>query len=143
MPRTTPDLVAAVLCNDFGPKADGTLPDLTPYIDTASSIVDDAVPIAARFGSPWNAAKQELIERWLSAWCYCVMDPTYMSKGQGGANASYQRVGATDDFGSNEYGRTAVRLDPSGALTALGKRQVARGFWIGQKHGHRNPIGGS
>lgn len=134
MARTTRKLVEGVLGSNYGPLADGSLPDLDPFIDTASAIVDRVSTCAANKGLKLSGVELELVERWLSAHCYCQMDPLMMSKSSGGASGGFQRAGATDDFGSTDYGKTACRLDYSGCLSAIGKRQFAGGMWLGQKH---------
>lgn len=135
-PRTNPQSVQAVLGGtSLGSNWDG-MTDLTPFIATASAIVDRAVTGAANKG--WvqggvtlSAVEAELIERWLAAHFYVVMDPLYQSKSTQGASGSFQRK-TESGFEVTDYGRTACQLDYSGTLRAIGLRQFAGGQWLGQ-----------
>ena len=128
MPRTDVTAVQTLLGRNYNGSA-----DLQQFIDTATVIVDRVVAKAAGplFNTPLLDTEAELIERYLAAHFYCVQDPLYVSKSTAGASGSFQRAPSTDDFTSSEYGRGAVRSDPSGVLVSLGKRQVARGFYAG------------
>lgn len=140
MARTTSAAVEAVLNRDYDSSPEvGSAPSLTPYIDTASSIVDDLVTFCDDndIDEP-SAVKLELIERWLSAWAYCQYDKTYQSKSTSGASASFS--GQTGKgFNSNNYGQTAMMLDPTGYLQSITSdaetnqsSATAGGFWAGK-----------
>jgi hypothetical protein len=138
--RTIPALVQAILGSNYGAVRDNTTglltnPDLTPYITIASSIIDQAVPIQQDLGFVYTdgpaPSQLEIQERWLSAFFYCLMDPMYMSKSTSGASGGFQRKQG-EGFEANEYGKAACNADVSGVLTAIGKRQVAGGVWLGQ-----------
>ena len=132
--RTTATAVKAILGANYGSFDGGaTEPDPTPYMETASAVVDDLVTYAALRLTPttFTSARKELIERWLSAFFYCEMDPLYISSGQGGANGAFQRGPQALGFEKNDYGSAACKLDPTGTLRALGLRQVASGFSMG------------
>jgi len=133
MPRTTSAAVLAILGDNYGKSRQlGANPDLSPFIEAAGSYVDDIVTYATSDGRlvP-NAAKQELLERYLAAHCYLIMDQAYASKGTAGANASFQ--GQTGMYlEGTKYGQFALRLETSGTLAALDKRQVAGGAWLGK-----------
>jgi hypothetical protein len=122
--RTSSLLVLSVLGDDYGPRADGSLPDLTPYIATASNVVDQVAVDSSANGFNLSGATLELIERWLSAHYYTKNDPTYTSR----AGASFVR-GSQDP---EPYVGPALDLDPSGCLNALLKRQRASGQWLGK-----------
>lgn len=135
MPRTTAALVQGVLVNDW----DGVT-DLTPYIATANSIVNQVVKLSAYKRTPLaqgltnDPTTQELIERWLAAHCYTKMDPVYQSKSTLGASASFVR-------GKNEpepYKDMAIGVDYSGCLKALLERQFATMFQAGSVDGGGN-----
>lgn len=125
MARTTAANVAAVLVdsslssNGQG-DYDGTT-DLTPYIDAASSVVDDLED--ADEDGVLTSTKLELVERWLAAHYYTIMDPIYVSKSTLGRSASFQQ---------RSYKDVAIDLDPTGELAALLGRQRAGGFWGGR-----------
>lgn len=133
MARTTSTLVQGLLKTDY----DGSS-DLTPYIDTASSVMDDVVVCAARKGKTLSNAKLEIVERWLSAHFYCVMDGKYTSKSTSGASGSFQGS-SKEGFESTTYGQQATRLDPSGCLANIQDTQVATGLWLGKPPSQQIP----
>jgi hypothetical protein len=126
--RTTAELVKGVLMDDYGARLDGTPPDLAPYVDTASSLIDDVATCAARKGKPLSAAKLELLERWMAAHYYTKSDRTFASKSTGGASVAY----ITDPETPEPYKSAALDLDTSGCLAAILKRQRASGNWLGK-----------
>lgn len=126
MARTSVSLVQGILGSDYGPRADGTLPDLTPYIAAANSIVNRVATCASAKGLALSSAELELVERWMAADAYTKSDPVYTSKSTGGQSASFVR-------GKDEpepYRSIAVSLDYSGCLNAILKRQFAFGWSI-------------
>jgi hypothetical protein len=132
MARTTPGAVQGIL----GANWDGKT-DLGQFI-TPANIVVNQVQKYALIGLicyTHTPAELELIERWLAAHFYCQNDPLYMSSSVLGASGGFQRASATEDFGSTDYGKSACRMDVSGKLTAIGKRQIAGGFHVGRHHG--------
>jgi len=137
-PRTKTSAVEAILggLNDNS-NWDG-LTDLTPFIASASAVVDrvnTAAQNKAIMPVTLSAVELELIERWLAAHFYTVMDPLYRSKSTMGASGNFQRGQANDGFETTDYGRQACMLDYSGMLRAIGKRQVAGGYWAGIEYG--------
>ena len=143
MARTTSAAVIAVLQRDYDAAPEvGSPPSLTPYIDTASAIVDDIVAYGARYGVTLADERLELIERWLSAHHYQQSDKGYASKSASGASASFQ--GQTGKgLSSTKYGQSAIGLDTTGYLSslvsALEKSVAARAdmFWGGTKKSSR------
>ena len=133
MSRTTSTAVQGILLSDYGPLEDGTEPSLTPFIDTASAMVDDVVDCAALKDIVLTDARLELIERWLAAHLYAVSDKPYTSKSTEGASASFNGQTATY-LEATLYGQTAMRLDSSNCLNAVGaaETKVASGFWLGK-----------
>jgi hypothetical protein len=134
--RTTVAAVQGILGGNYG-KVNGVLMNLQPFIDSATVIVDRVAVCAAKRHKTLGPAELELVERWLAAHAYCHMDPIYMSKSTAGASASFQRGSGGEGFESTDYGKMAVRIDYSGCLSAIGKRQVARGFAAGVEHHER------
>lgn len=130
MPRTSSSLVQGVLGDDYGKLTTGAYPPLTPYIDTASLLVDDLVAqIIAEGGVALSDERLEMIERWLAAHAYTKTDPTYSSKSTGGASGSFIR-------GQKEpepYKDMALSLDPSGCLPAILNRNRVKFFWLGKR----------
>ena len=131
MARTTSTLVRAIL--DTGGDYDTQeLPSLTPFIDTASAIVDRVEACAIAKGLTLSSTELELIERWLSAHCYGQSDQPYSSRSTAGASGSFQGQTAMR-FEGTKYGQMALSLDYSGCLDAIGKRQFASAFWLGKR----------
>lgn len=124
MARTTAADVQGIV------EVDATI-SLTPFITVANAVVtrhcvDDA----------FTAAELELIERYLTAYFYCLRDRRAISETAKGVGQSLQH---TEDLGfdANEYGQMAKRLDWSGALAALdnaskiGLRKTVELTWLG------------
>lgn len=138
MSRTNSTAVQEVLGRDYDASPEvGDPPSLTPYIDTAASIVDDLVDYCDdnEITEP-SAAKLELIERWLSAHSYCLSDKAFTSKSTAGASASFN--GQTGKgLTATLYGQQAVALDPTGYLQSLAAEAETNGsrragmFWGG------------
>lgn len=129
--RTTVADVKAVLLpgKDYDTE---DAPSLQPFIDTATVIVDRVATCATDRDKTLTSGELELIERWLAAHLYAMSDQTYASKSTAGASASFH--GQTGmHLEATKYGQTAVTLDYSGCLTAIGKRQTARGAWLGKR----------
>lgn len=127
MPRTIGKDVITLLGDDYGARTDGTYPDLTPYIATASAIVTRVLSCAVDKGKSLDAATAELLERWLAAHYYTKNDPVYASRSAGGASGSFVR----DPKEPEPYKNVALDLDPSGCLAAIFNRQRASVDWLG------------
>lgn len=128
--RTTVGAVKDVLA--AGHDYDGRRnPTLLPYVDAASSIVDDVAACARAHGVALSAVKLELIERWLAAHYYKSSDQQYASKNTAGAGASFSGQTGMGIQGT-KYGLAALDLDPSGCLFEQAGHQVALGLWLGK-----------
>jgi len=121
MVRTTSTLVKEILGVNYDTKR---TPTIQPYIDAASSIVDRLVVTADNMDETLTSTQAELIERWLAAHAYTVMDALYMSKSTLGASGSFLRE-------KSKYLDMAIMLDPTGGLNAILNQQRARGGWLG------------
>src|SRR5690242_3412409 len=65
MSLTTVDKVKKLLGSNYGPLADGTLPDLEQFIDSANSVVTQAASYAvSQRRITLDSVQKELIERW-------------------------------------------------------------------------------
>jgi hypothetical protein len=117
---------------------DGSTP-LTPFIQAASAVVDDVSVLASQKSYTQSAVKLELVERWLAAHLYCVQDPTYMSKNTADSSASFARKLGEGNFETTPYGQTAVAMDLSGSLSAIGRRQFANATWLGKPPSQQIP----
>jgi hypothetical protein len=123
--RTTERAVKAIL----GSHYDGSA-GLHPFIDTASSLVDDIAAADPAIVS----SRLELIERWLAAHYYEHSDPIAQSRSTGKASGQFQ--GQTGmGFDSTKYGQEAKRLDTSGLLVRLDQplRPKASCTWLGKQ----------
>lgn len=126
MARTTSAAVQGVLGDDY----DGST-SLTPFIDTATAMVDRVATCATSRDRTLTSAELELIERWLAGHLYAMSDQPYQSKTTGRASATFQgRTGMYLE--ATKYGQTAVNVDYSGCLASISKRRVARGVWLGK-----------
>lgn len=125
--RTNATAVKAILVYNYDFKRN---PDLTGFMDSASNIVDRVVSDAVVVGVAVTDVQAELIERWLSAYFYCKMDPLYTTKSTQGASGSF--VTSTSLEAEQErYKRGAIELDPSGCLHAILNRNVATARRLG------------
>lgn len=110
--RTTVTAVKGILGGNYGGNSRQCEPDLSPYIRTAGSVVDDLVSCATAKGKTLSAAKLALIEMWLAAHYYTRMDPTYKQR------STLRASGSLNTDGS-EYSMAATQLDPTGCLVAI------------------------
>lgn len=121
--RTTVELVGGIC------EVDEDI-DLTPFIESASAMVDDCC-----LDSGYTDVKLELIERWLSACFYCMRELRVGSESIGISTSYQSSIGLGLDH--NQYGQMAKRLDSAGGLAALDEK-IKRGttgrpgvFWLG------------
>lgn len=128
MSRTNPTAVIGVLQGNYDSARN---PDLTGFIDTASSFIDQVVACAVGKGYSISSTVQELMERWLAAHLYGAADQFMTQKSTGKASASFQGQYDLGLNGSN-YGQTALRLDPSGCLAAMNNLGNVGAFWLGK-----------
>lgn len=133
MVRTTEAAVIALLRNggDYGLLPDGSAPSMTGYVETGSSMIDRLVVIATARGVTVSDTDLELWERWLGAWAYAMSDKTYASKGTGRGSASFQQQSGLG-LEANNYGQTALRIDWTGILNSMDKKNRAGGGWLGK-----------
>jgi hypothetical protein len=135
MARTNADAVKGVLRlgSEGGDYDDDFSPSLIPYIDAASMLIDQAVTCAAKKNKALTTTQQEILERWVAAHFYCCSDRTYQARNTAQAGGTFS--GQTAMYlEATLYGQTAMRLDPSGCLAAIGgkQRNTARGIWLGK-----------
>lgn len=144
MARTTDAAVIGVLNDDYGAREDGTDPDLTPYIATASVLTDRIAARATENELTVTDAELEIVERWLAAHFFKVSDrpASFMTVGKSqttfdGKTAMYLQ--------STLYGQTAALLDPTGYLAELEAESEGSGrkavtvFWGGKRYSQRTP----
>lgn len=127
MARTSSALVKGLLLRDYDSRNN---PSLTPFIETASLIVDQVSACAARKGLTVSDAFLEMMERWLAAHYYTKNNPTYSSKSNDGRSASFIR----DPKVPEPYKAGAMEMDYTGCLTAvLNGGQKASMTWLGKR----------
>lgn len=126
MARTTQLAVENLLLKDYDTR---NRPSLSPYIDSATVVVDRVVTCATAKGITLTTAEKELIERWLAAFFYTRTDPIYQSKGTDGSSASF----VSDPVDPERYRAGAAAVDYSGCLLNILKGQTARGVWLGKR----------
>lgn len=133
MARTSAGAVKSILMDDFGPKLDGLVPSLTPFIETANALISRVITCAGRKDITISTTEAELLERWMAAHFYVMSDQNYTSKSTASASASFQ--GQTGKrFEASKYGQTAMTIDPSGCLEAInmGVNRTASAKWLGK-----------
>lgn len=136
MARTTKEAVEAVLMADFGPKPDGTLPDLTPFIDTANAFTTQVYNNARTYRSvTLSSTTLELIERWLAAHFYVMSDQPLQSKSGGGG--SFQNLGV--GVKGSKYGQVAITCDYTRTLAAMDEGRIAVTSWLGKAPSEQIP----
>lgn len=133
MARTTAEAVKALLT----PGGDYDLvnnPSLTPFIESATLIVNRISAAATAASKSLNADEKEMIERWLAAHFYVMSDQNYTSRSTAGASGSFQ--GQTGSYlEASKYGQMAISLDYSGmlySLTSGPNRRTAKATWLGK-----------
>jgi len=106
--------------------------DLTPFITVANALVTEVCAVV----STYDADRLELIERWLSAHFYTVLNPRYTAEKIASIAVNYQS--AIDlGFNSSHYGQVAMRLDTNGGLAKLDAKAKQGGGvssfnWLGK-----------
>lgn len=120
--RTTADKVRSILGRNYMSGA-----NLDPHIATANAIVSNAVSKATADGATISTANAALMEMWISAWCYTLMDPMYVSKSTLSASGTF-----SIDKDGNQYRKAAIALDDTGWLEAVLDGSYAGAFWLGK-----------
>lgn len=153
MARTNATDVKAILRpgSQGGAYDDINNPDLTPFITSASVMVDRVNTLALERSVTLSSGELEDIEKWLAAHFYVQTDRTLSNKYGGGSGATFDgRTG----YGLNStlYGQSALRFDYSGVLNDLeaaaaasatggaasggsvasGFRSQVQGLWLGK-----------
>ncbi len=129
--RTNDAAVKGILGVNYDTKRN---PSLSPFIASATALVDRLVACAEEQDYAFVASELELIEMWLSAHFYAAMDQTLSSKSTQGASGGYH--GQTGMYlEGTKYGQAAVTLDYSGCLAAItsGAVPVPSLEWVGKR----------
>ncbi len=137
MARTTSIAVRGILLRDYDSV---NSPDLTPFIESATVLVDRVVACATAKGITLSSTELELIERWLSAHSYCMNDPQYKEKTTGRAKAVFMGGGTPTGLGASRYGNMALSLDPSGCLKSSTEGKRLGAYWLGLDPSEQTPV---
>jgi len=127
--RTTPEAVDLIISYDTT-----LIPDLTPFIASASLLVDTIVDIPT---APSDAIL-EVVERYLCAHLIGITDPRLGSEQVKSLQASYQYK-LKEGLGLTHWGQTAMLLDTTGRLARYNQQLIeGRGtvqfFWAGSSN---------
>lgn len=117
--RTTSALVEAIV------EVDEDI-SLNPFIEAANALVTEiCAPVTT-----YDAARLELIERWLSAHFYCIREERPVLEK---ADVVSERAQSKVDLGFDvtHYGQMAMRLDTAGGLAALNEEAKEGGGTTG------------
>lgn len=130
MARTTQSKVEAILGPNYDKKNNV---DLTPFIETASVMIDEVVTCAADDETTLSSSLLERLECLVAAHFYHCADPTYASRSTDGASGQFMGQAAMGLDGSR-YGQMAKRMDPSGCLAAMDDPDKGRASitWLGK-----------
>ena len=125
MARTSASQVQGII------KTDPSI-SLTPFIDTASMLVDQL--LTGDNDQGYTLAELEMIERWLSAHFYAIRDVRLDNERAGPVSRKFQyRVDIGLD--QTQYGQAAKTLDVSGQLARY-DQQTKEGGGQDVKIGH-------
>lgn len=128
--RTTADAVKEEMAPGRDYDTDRS-PSLTRFIARASALVDRVVTCATAKGYTHTADELEHLEALLAAHFYQQSDQGLASETTDRASAVYH--GKTGMYlESTKYGQSAVALDGSGCLLAIGNKRSASAAWIGR-----------
>lgn len=130
--RTTSSAVVLVLAKEYDTV---NSPDLTPYIELASAVVDDVADCVAARGLTISGTRLELLERWLAAHYYNRMDPSYQSRSTLSASGAFVR----DPKNPEPFKQMALSLDTTGCLAAALNGSRASVTWLGKVPSEQTP----
>lgn len=118
MARTTTSAVQQVLGQNYNGSS-----SLIPYIDSAYAVVSRLLIAASAQSISIGDTDAELVERWLAAHYYTVMDPLYIEKETGRARGKWKERCYLD---------VAKQMDPSGLLGGIVAAHKIRVTWLGK-----------
>lgn len=119
MARTTAAAVQTLLGGDYQSSL-----SVTPFIDSATLVVDRVSTCATGRGVTLSSEELELIERWYAAYLYTRVARRYRSKQTGKASATYEDTTYLD----GAYG-----VDASGCLKAIIAGRKTKAVWLGKR----------
>lgn len=102
--------------------------DTSPFILAATNLVTNVV-VAADCDPALDTAELKEIERWLAAHFACLRDPIALRSKIGDSEAWLFPAAVTTAWskglGLTPYGQTAMVIDRSGALAAMGQKKAS------------------
>ena len=117
--RVTFEEVKEILSTDMTPD------QITACIVSANILVTNTVATSTTPAA--DAATLKEIEKWAAAHFCCMRDPRELRAKTSDADAWFAPVGVTTAWGKQLnftwYGQTAIALDPTGKLAALGMKR--------------------
>lgn len=126
MARTSSGEVQGILGSDYDSGR-----SLVPFINSANLFVSRVSTCATNKGVTLSSSELQDIEAWVAAHLYCMSDRTYASRSTLGASGAFHgQTGMRFEF--TPYGQTAMSLDPSGCVAALGNAKRATMSWLGK-----------
>jgi len=127
MARTTSTAVALII------EVNASI-SLTPFIEIANAFVTECCSSVTTY----DAARLELIERWLSAHCYTIRD--MRAESEKASDVSEKKQSKVDlGFDTSHYGQIAMRIDTAGGLAKLNEEAKSGGIqavgvsWLGDE----------
>ena len=128
MARTDSATVLSILLKEYN---DLDNPDLTIFITTANLIVNRIVTCAATKGITLEDDYLTMLEAWLAAHAYGMVDRGAASKTTGSASITFN--GKTGmNFEGTPFGQFALGLDYTGCLNSMQTKARAGIFWGGK-----------
>lgn len=126
--RTTVALVEGVLGGQYG-TVNGVLSPLQPFIRKANATTNQLLVLSTQKQVPLLPTNDDLviIETWLAAYYYTLLDPQQTNQSTAGASASF----VTEKLDPNRYKTGAIQADPTGLLNAILNRYFASTISLG------------
>jgi hypothetical protein len=126
--RTTVAQVEGVLGGQYG-TVNGVLSPLQPFIRKAAATVDQLLALSLKKQVPLLPTNEDLVivETWLAAYYYTLLDPQQANQSTAGASASF----VTEKLDANRYKAGAIQADPTGLLNAILNRYFANTYSLG------------
>jgi hypothetical protein len=112
--------------------------DLSPFILSASVVIDQVSTCATAKGITLTSDELEVLERWLAAHIYCAPDRPYTYKKTGNAAGTVQGV-TKMGLDSTFFGQTAKMLDRSGCLALATSGKRGNLLWMGKPPSEQIP----
>lgn len=134
MPRTTVTAVIQLMAPGYD-YDEFQAPSLDPFILSATGLTTGWVAAIARYRpelSTPDTGTQEIMERWLAAFFFKLVDQQFKTKNSGRSSATF-RGDDGDGLKANTYGMGALGIDaPYKVLAPLYEGRFANTQWLGK-----------